>query len=110
MNYIIYHNPKCSKSRACLEILQEKNVDFTIREYLQESLDEEEIIELCKKIGIEPQGLIRSQSPEFEKENKNTSPAQLIVQFPQIMQRPIIESSDKAIIGRPPESLLDFIK
>lgn len=115
MTYTLYHNPKCSKSRACLEILENKNIDFKIRDYLKDPLDKNQLDIIIEKLGLNPEELIRKNEEEFKQENinqtlNNEAIISLIIKHPKLMQRPILESNDKAVIGRPPENILDLLK
>lgn len=111
----LYHNPRCSKSRETLKLLQEKNVEPNIRLYLEDAPSGEEIQTLIKQLGIKARDLLRTGEAPYKENNlkdSNLSEQQLIeamVKFPKLIQRPIAIRDDRAIIGRPPEAVLDLL-
>lgn len=110
MKAIIYHNPRCSKSRQALGLLEEKGVDHEVKEYLKEGLDEAEVLDLITKLGDSAQNIVRQKEEEFksepfEVEDKGTV-AKMLAQIPKLLERPIVVMGPKAIIGRPPEDIL----
>jgi arsenate reductase len=110
----IYHNPRCSKSRQGLLLLKETNVDFEIVEYLKKAPLKEELKEIIKKLGVKPIELVR-KNEKIWKENykgKDLTDEQIIeamVENPKLIERPIVIKDDKAVIGRPPEKVLELI-
>lgn len=114
-NYYFYHNPNCSKSRAALQLLEDKGIQPTIIKYLEEPLQNEQLQKLLGKLGIGARELIRSTEDaydEFGLGNMKLSEGQLIeamVQAPNLIERPILATDNKAVIGRPTEKLLELI-
>ena len=111
----LYHNTRCSKSRDVCTILEIKKVKTEIVEYLKTPLTQAEIKELLKMLGLKAVDLVRKKEPIFlEKyEGKNLTEAQWIkamAQNPILIERPIVVKGKKAIIGRPPEKVLEFLK
>lgn len=109
----IYHNGECSKCRGALEILQERNIPYEVRWYLAEPLSKDELTALLKKLDIPPSGLVRKSEPLYTEqyEGKNMSEEEwldILAENPILVQRPIVEKGDKAIIARPPERVLSF--
>ncbi len=110
----IYHNNRCTKSREGLEILENSGKPFEIKKYLEDIPNKKELQELISKLGIKPIELIRKNEAIW-KENfkgKELSDSQIItamVENPKLIERPIVINGDKAIIGRPPENILDII-
>lgn len=110
----IYHNPRCRKSREGLEILENQGVDFTIYNYIKEPLTYLEILELIKKLGIEPIELVRKNEPIW-KENykgKNLSQEDIVramEEHPKLIERPIVVKDDQAVVGRPPSIIKELI-
>ena len=116
MKNIIYHNPNWSKSRKSVEILENEGVDFEIIKYIKTPPTENEIKEICIKLNCEPENIIRKGERDYN-ENKLDDiigiPDLLIpkmVQYPKIIERPIIIIDNKAVIGRPPENIYSIIK
>lgn len=110
----IYHNGECSKCRGALEILQEKNIPHEVRWYFAEPLSKEELTALLKKLGIPPSALVRKSEPLYtnQYEGKNITEDEwltILSENPILIQRPIIEKGDKAIIARPPERVYEII-
>lgn len=110
----IYHNTRCSKSRDVCTILEKKKVKTEVVEYLKTPPTQAEIKELLKMLGMKAEDLVRKKEPLFlEKfEGKKLTEAQWIkamAQNPILIERPIIVKGKKAIIGRPPEKVLEFL-
>ena len=110
---IIYHNPKCSKSRKTLEYIKDKNINHIIKLYLQEDITEKEMKGIVKMLGIKPIELVRQHEEDFKSyRNKDLSDEEvfnLLIKYPTLIERPIVVSNNKAILGRPPEKVLDII-
>ncbi|MCW3123566.1 MAG: arsenate reductase [Flavipsychrobacter sp.] len=111
---IIYHNGQCSKSRGALEILMEKEIPHTVRWYLTDPLTKTELEVLLQKLKMRPSELVRKSEPvyieQFEgKELSETDWLTILVENPQLIERPILEHGDKAIIARPPERVFEMI-
>lgn len=110
----IYHNSRCSKSRDSYKLLQEKGIDFETIEYLKNPLTKKELTDLLSKLNIPASELIRKGEPDY-KENfkgKELSEAQWIdamVQYPKLIERPIIVKGNKAVIGRPIEKVIELL-
>lgn len=110
----IYHNPRCSKSRQTLKLLEENGVDPDVVLYLNDIPSKTELKEILKKLNISAEELVRKGEKDY-KENfkgKNLSEEEWIealIKFPKLIERPIVVKGDKALIGRPPESVLAFV-
>jgi arsenate reductase len=115
MTVTIWHNPRCSKSRQTLELLQKKGVTPTVREYLKQPPSKSEVETLIDMIG-DPVELIRDGEPEFKALKKKKADmskadvAKAIAAHPILLQRPIVVAGRKAAIGRPPEAVLPLLK
>jgi len=106
----IYHNPRCKKSRAGLERLKTKTEDFEIIQYLKEGIDLETLKRLHKKLGIPAEDMIRKQEAVFKTNYKGKSLSdtewlEAIIEEPKLLQRPIIETDNDAILADPAEKL-----
>ena len=112
----IYHNPKCSKSRATKELLESENIEFEVVEYLKTPPDAETLIRLSAKLGLPAKDFIRANEPEFKKDEIDPATLSelalidLMVKSPKLIERPIVEVDDAARIGRPPERVLELFK
>lgn len=117
MTITIWHNPRCSKSRETLALLNEKGISPTIREYLKQPPSRAEVETLLDMIGGgDPGVLIRDGEAEFKalgKKKADMSKAEVakaIAAHPILLQRPIVVAGKKAAIGRPPEAVLLLLK
>lgn len=113
---IIYHNPRCSKSRQTLRILQDRRVEVEVIEYLGTPPSKAELEIICTKLGIEPTGLIRSKEKLFlelglslDDKRSREEWLEILVQNPKLIERPIVIYNGKAIIGRPPERVHEIL-
>ena len=110
---IIYHNPKCSKSRKALEIIKSKNFEPTIILYLVNKLSKAEVKKLLSKLGLSIRDILRTGEDEYKNnnlKNENLTDDKLIdflIKFPKLLQRPIVVKDNKAVVGRPPENILN---
>lgn len=106
----IYHNPRCSKSRQGLAILQNAHVDFEIIDYLKNPISSIELTEILNKLHIKPIDLVRKNETLWKDnyKGKNLSNKQIIdamVENPKLIERPIVVHGDQAVLGRPPENI-----
>ncbi len=111
---VIYHNPRCSKSRACLKTLEASKIDHEVVKYLDEDLSIEKLEHIINLLKIKPIDLVRKNEKLWKENFKNLdfTDKELIgvmVKYPKLIERPIIINGNKAIIGRPPERVLDLI-
>ena len=113
MSVTIYHNPRCSKSRATLQILRDKGIEPGIIEYLSSPPDAATLKDILAKLDMAPRELMRKKEvAEAELDDPSLSDDQLIVGMiasPAVIERPIVLSKGKAKIGRPPEGVLDIL-
>ena len=110
----IYHNNRCSKSRCGLEILEKSGKEFEIVKYLEDVPNNKELKTLIELLGIKPIELVRKNEAIWKEtfKNKDLSDEEIItamVENPKLIERPIIINGKKAVIGRPPEKILDII-
>lgn len=104
----IYHNPRCSKSRQGLEILQNSNLQFETIKYLDTPVTETELNEIIELLGIAPINLVRKNEAIWKenfkgKELTDSEIIKAMVENPKLIERPIVINNGKAVIGRPPE-------
>jgi arsenate reductase len=112
----IYHNPRCSKSRQTLALLKDRGIEPTVVEYLKEPPSAKRLDELCTLLGREPLQVMRTKEARFKElglSGKDERPRaewlDLMHDNPILIERPIVVSHGKAVIGRPPESALDIL-
>ena len=111
----IFHNPRCSKSRQTLELLQQKGIEPEIIRYLETPPTEQELLHILDLLGCEPRELMRTKEAEYRKQgldNPDLSREALIramANTPKLIERPIVLANGKAAVGRPPENALDIL-
>jgi arsenate reductase len=111
----LYHNPRCSKSRGALELLEGRGLTPTVFRYLETPPDAAQLRDLLGKLGIGARGLLRTGEDEYKTLNladASLSDEQLITAMaghPKLIERPILIAGDKAVIGRPPEKILEIL-
>ena len=115
MKVQILHNPRCSKSRATLQLLKDNGFDPEVILYLEAPPDTAQLVSILSKLGLSPRQLMRRGQPEFRQlglDNPQLSEDDLINALhgtPILLERPIVLANGKAAIGRPPESVLDIL-
>jgi arsenate reductase len=107
----IYHNPRCSKSRQALDILRENNIKPEIIEYLKDVPSKNELETIIQLLDVVPESLIRKGEADYKdnfkgKNLSNEEWIQAMLDFPKLIERPIVVKGNKAILGRPPENVL----
>lgn len=109
----IYHNPRCSKSRQTLTLIEENNQEVTIVEYLKTPLTQNDIEGLLSALDVSPIEMMRTKEAEFKEQALKGAPDETLiaamVNTPKLIERPIVVKGDKAVIGRPPENVLTLI-
>jgi arsenate reductase len=113
---IIYHNPRCSKSRQTLQILNDKGVSVNVVEYLKTAPSIKELEFFCKSLKIRPLDIMRTKEALFKdlnlsKDDKRSTLEwlQLLHDYPSLIERPIVIYNGKVAIGRPPENVLAIL-
>ena len=110
-----FHNPKCSKCRLTMSILDDKGVDTTVIEYLKNPPNSAVLNEMLDMLSLEPRDLMRTHEKEYAEaglDNPGLSREQLIdamIEHPRLIERPIVIKNGKARLGRPPERILDIL-
>lgn len=111
----IYHNPRCSKSRQTLAIIEDKGITPEIVLYLETPPDASTIKDLLSKLGLSARDIMRKGEDLYKENNlgdESLSEDALIdamVKFPKVIERPIVVANGKAVLGRPPENVLDIL-
>lgn len=110
----LYHNPRCSKSRQALELLSENAQGVAVVEYLKQPPTADELRRLIKLLGVRAHDIVRTKEPEYK--DAGLSPSSddseviaAILQHPILLERPIAVCGSKALIGRPPEKVLEIV-
>ena len=111
----IWHNPNCSKSRKALGILEERGYDPNVVKYLEASPNADEVNALLKKLGCEPRALMRTKEARYQELGLDavTDASALVhamVENPILIERPVIVRGERAVIGRPPERVLELLE
>jgi arsenate reductase len=112
--FTIYHNPKCSKSRNTLALLQQHGIEPVVIDYLKEVPSKSELKAIVKKLGFQPEQIVRKGEDAYKSKfaGKTLSDDQwldALVGNPILIERPIVVKGDRAVVGRPPENALDLI-
>lgn len=113
-DYVIYHNPRCSKSRQTLALLQENGVQPEVVLYLETAPDASELRKLLTKLDIKAAELVRRGEAEYRQAGlgKDSSEAELVAAmaaYPKLIERPIVVHGKRAVLGRPPENVLELL-
>ena len=115
MSVTIYHNPRCSKSRQTLQLLQERSIEPTVVEYLQSPPDAATLDAILTELGLEPRDLMRKKEAAYkdlglgDETLSRAALVQAMVENPILIERPIVRSGGKAALGRPPEAVLEIL-
>ncbi|MFE8073116.1 arsenate reductase (glutaredoxin) [Marinobacteraceae bacterium S3BR75-40.1] len=111
----IFHNPRCSKSRQTLALLEERGIQPEVIRYLDTPPSEAELKAVLKQLGLAPRELMRTKEAEYKEQNladESLSEDELIaamVRTPKLIERPIVLANGKAALGRPPENVLEIL-
>ena len=111
----LFHNPRCSKSRQALNLLEKEKENFEVFLYLDEKLEKDFLKEIIQKLGMSPRDLLRTGESLYKENNlkdSNISEDEIInlmIEHPKLIERPIYVKGSKAIVGRPPENVLKII-
>lgn len=110
----IWHNPRCSKSRDALKIVDENNIDKEVVKYLEETPNKKELETILQMLDITPRELMRTKETIYKELNlkditDNTKLIEAMVKHPKLIERPILIKGDKAIIGRPTSIVSEFV-
>ena len=115
MSFILYHNPRCSKSRATLALLEQNQIAPEIVEYLKSPPDAQQLESILQMLGMEPRALMRTGESEYRElglsdpELSREALIAAMVEHPRLIERPILLHNGKAAIGRPPERVLEIL-
>ncbi len=114
MHVIIWHNPRCSKSRQALALVKNKGIEPTIVEYLTDTPSENDIRQVLVKLGLNPHDIIRKgeaiyKELELSAESSDTVLITAMIGHPNLIERPIVIRGDKARLGRPPKDVLEIL-
>ena len=113
---IIYHNPRCSKSKATLELITSMGITPIVKLYLEEKISHDELSNVLTKLNIKPRELLRKTESLYKKHDldnnilDDSEIIKLMIENPILIERPIVIRNKRAIIGRPPENVLRIIK
>lgn len=114
-DYTIFHNPRCSKSRQTLALLEENGIQPTIVKYLDDTLDAATLKTLVKKLGLaKAHDLVRNKETDYKTaglsaESSDDAVITAMMQYPKLIERPIVVRGNKAVLGRPPENALNLL-
>lgn len=113
MSLVIWHNPRCSKSRQTLALIEEKGLQPIVKLYLDDAPSVTEIKNTLDLLSLQPRALMRRGEAEYKEQNLDTVEGSALIEAmhktPKLIERPIVFNDGKAAIGRPPESVLDIL-
>ena len=116
MNVVIWHNPRCSKSRQSLALIEDQGIEPTIVQYLEDPPSEKELQRVLSLLGMAPRDLMRRKDEIYKElglQDESLSEKQLIAAMaknPRVIERPVVINGDRAAMGRPPEAILEILK
>lgn len=110
----VYHNPRCTKSRNACKLLSEKGIEFETVEYLKNPLTRKDLTGILKKLGIPASALIRKTEAVYKEHFKGKELSEeewiaAMIEYPKLMERPIVVRGNKAVVGRPTENVLALL-
>ena len=110
----LWHNPRCSKSRAALDLLETAKADFEIFHFVSTPPNSTRLDKILEKLGITAIDLLRTGEPEWRITGLNTDSPEAalrraMITYPILIERPILEAEDRAVVGRPPERILELL-
>ncbi len=111
----IWHNPRCSKSRQTLQLIEDRGLEPTIVEYLRTPPSTEELEQVLRMLGLEPRDLMRKKEAAYKEQSldepslSSQELVQAMVDNPVLIERPVVIVGNKAALGRPPENVLDLL-
>ena len=110
----IYHNPRCSKSRQTLQLIKDANAEVEIVEYLNDIPTKEELKDILNKLNLNAVDILRKGEAAYKenfkgKELSNDEWIDAMIQYPKLIERPIVVKDNKAVLGRPPENVLELL-
>lgn len=110
----IYHNPRCSKSRQTLQLIKDANAEVEIVEYLNAIPSKEELKDILEKLNLNAVDILRKGEADYKenfkgKELNNDEWIDAMIKYPKLIERPIVVKGNKAVLGRPPENVLELI-
>lgn len=110
---ILYHNPRCSKSRQALALLEQQAQPITVRRYMSEPISKSELLELLSALDLSASELVRSNESAFKtaglQQASSEGLIEAMLQDPRLIERPIFKVGTRAVIGRPPERVLELL-
>ncbi|MEM1437278.1 MAG: arsenate reductase (glutaredoxin) [Pseudomonadota bacterium] len=110
---VLYHNPRCSKSRAALALLEARGVEHQVIRYLEQPLTRPELESLARQIGVAPRAMMRTKESVYGELGLASAGDEAlfdsIAAHPKLLERPILSDGERAVIGRPPEQILTLL-
>lgn len=112
-NWTVYYNEKCSKCRGVMDILRGKGISPTVVEYLATPPDRATLEGLVAKLGLPPRAIARTKEPKFLELGIDADDGDAVLgalaRYPELLERPIVVRGDRAVLGRPPENVLQLL-
>ena len=110
----IYHNPRCSKSRETLQLIKDAGVEVEIVDYLKNIPTAEDLTTILMKLNLKPTDILRKGEAVYKEKFKNSNFnddewIKVMIEYPKLIERPIVIKGNKAILGRPPQNVLELL-
>ena len=114
MTDVFLHNPRCSKSRAALELVNESGVELPVRKYLDDPLSVDELRKIVQLLGVRPIQIVRRGEPQFKElglsdDTPDDEVLRAMAEHPILIERPIVVRGNRAVVGRPPELVRELL-
>lgn len=111
----VLHNNRCTKSRNALSLLDEKGIPYKVVPYLEGVLKENDLVEILAKLQLKPEQIVRKSEALFKENFKGKTMSdkewiKALIEYPKLIERPIVYDNHQAVVGRPTENILEFIK
>jgi arsenate reductase len=114
MTDLFLHNPRCSKSRAALDLVRHAGIELPVREYLREPLSVDELRRIVQLLGVRPIDIVRRGEPQYAElglgdDTPDDDVLRAMAEHPILIERPIVVRGGRAVVGRPPENVKDVL-
>jgi arsenate reductase len=111
---VFLHNPRCSKSRAALELVRESGIELPVREYLRDPLSLDELRRIVQLLGVRPIDIVRRGEPQYAvlhlgDDTSDDEVLRAMAEHPILIERPIVVRGGRAVVGRPPETVREIL-
>lgn len=112
--FTVYHNPRCSKSRQALKLLEDRDVEIEVIRYLEQPPSLSELLDIQKRLGLPATEMVRTNEAVYKERFKGADLTdyellEVVASYPKLLQRPIVIRGNRGVIGRPPETIHELL-